>query len=283
MTPQTDTSHAPKRSNDVVGMTSARGTRITNPGGRYHRASLIEPSHSGYVHIAAQIDPPARPGPARPTRARNEALARLSRERSRLAQQHPDWSVDVFRAVGFPPLDSLPIPERYRTAAAFYDVILLIKTPTTAELPSLSEDAAYQAILDVFDQRARSVTITQARNARRIADVPSDQKLHLFNHFLAEDAGALDVWDYLAGWYQQEMRLKNSEVIAAIDPHSTPFAFINHASWNMTLARFISRQLSRPSFRTFVLANLRDNDIGSLPYLYRNVDGASRWITNKTG
>jgi hypothetical protein len=260
-----------------------RETRITNPGGRYHHASLIEPSHSGYVHIAAQIDPPARPGPARPTRARNEALAQLGRERGRLAHHHPDWRVDLFRAVGFPPLDSLPIPERYRSAAAFYDVIVLIKTTSTAELPTLSADAAYQAMLDILDQRARSVTITEARNARRIADVPSEQKLHLFNHFLAEDAGALDVWDYVAGWYQQEMRLTNSEVLAPIDPHSTPFAFINHASWNMALARFISRQLSRPSFRSFVLANLRDNEIGSLPYLYRRVDGASRWITNNSG
>jgi hypothetical protein len=260
-----------------------RETKITNPGERYHRASLIEPSHSGYVHIAAQIDPPARPGPARPTRARNAALAELGRERTRLAQQHPEWDIDLFRAVGFPPLDALPIPERYRSAAAFYDVIVLIKTTTTAELPSLAEDAAYQAMLDVLDRRADSVTITQAGNARRIAGVPSEQKLHLFNHFLAQDAGALDVWDYIAGWYQQEMRLTNSEVLAPIDPDSTPFALINHASWNMTLPRFISRQLSRPSFRSFVLANLRDNEIGSLPYLYRHVDGASRWMTNNSG
>jgi hypothetical protein len=260
-----------------------RETRITNPGGRYHRASLIEPSPSGYVHIAAQIDPPSRPGPARPTRERNEALALLSRERSRLVQQHRGWSVDLFRAVGFPPLDALPIPERHRNAAAFYDVIVLIKTSTTAELPSLSEDAAYQAMLDVLDRRARGVTITEARNARRIADVPPGGKLHLFNHFFAEHDSALDVWDYVAGWYQQEMRLTNSEVLAPIDPHSTPFAFINHASWNMALARFISRQLSRPSFRSFVLANLRDNEIGSLPFLYRHIDGASRWITNNSG
>src|SRR5262249_7188865 len=131
MTPQTDTPHAPNRSNDVAGITATPETRITNPGGRYHRASLIEPSPSGYVHIAAQIDPPTRPGPARPTRARSEALARLSREGARLAQHHPDWSVELFRAVGFPPLDSLPIPERYRGVAAFYDVILLIKTTAT--------------------------------------------------------------------------------------------------------------------------------------------------------
>jgi hypothetical protein len=91
---------------------------------------------------------------------------------------------------------------------------------------------------------------------------------------LAESAGALDLWDYVAGWYEQEMRLRNSEVLAPIDPHSTPFAFINHASWNMALPTFIPRQLSRRSFRTFVIANLRDSDIGSLPFLHRHHNGA---------
>jgi hypothetical protein len=271
MTARIDTSHTPNQSNDVVGMTTMPATKITNPGGRYHRASLIEPSHSGYVHVAAQIDPPSRPGPARPTRARNEALALLGLQRSRLAARHPDWSVDIFRAVGFPPLDALPIPERYRNVAAFYDVIVLIKTATMADLSSISDEEAYHEVLDVLGQRARGLTITEARNARRIADVPPDGKLHLFNHFFAEDGSALDVWDYMAGWYQQEMGLTNSEVLAPIEPDSTPFAFINHASWNIGLARFISRQLSRPSFRSFVLANLRDNEIGSLPYLYRHV------------
>jgi hypothetical protein len=50
-------------------------------------------------------------------------------------------------------------------------------------------------------------------------------------------------------------------------------AFINHASWNMSLPRFISRQLSRRTFRSFVIANLRGNEIGSLPYLYRHHNG----------
>jgi hypothetical protein len=249
--------------------------KITNPGERYHRASLIEPSPSGYVHIAAEIDPPSRPGPAGPTRARNDALAELSHAGSRLVEQHPRWKIELFRAVGFPPLDALPIPERYRSAAAFYDVIVLITTGNTAELRSLPEDPAYQAVLNLLEQRGGRVTITRARNARRIADVPPDEKLHLFNHFLADDGGALEVWDYLAGWYQQEMRLRNSEVLAPIDPDSTPFAFINHASWNMTLPRFISRQLARRSFRDFVLTNLRDNNIGSLPFLYRHHNGTS--------
>jgi hypothetical protein len=124
-------------------MTSIRDVKITNPGERYHRASLIEPSQSGYLHIAAQVDPPSRPGPARRTRTRSEALALLDRERARLADRHPGWAVELFRAVGFPPLDALP--ERYQSVAAFYDVIVLIKTGTTTELTSISEDAAYQA------------------------------------------------------------------------------------------------------------------------------------------
>jgi hypothetical protein len=70
------------------------------------------------------------------------------------------------------------------------------------------------------------------------------------------------------------MRLTNSEVLAPIDQPSTPFAFINHASWNMALPRFISRQLSRRSFRTSVIANLRDNDIGSLHFVFRHRNGA---------
>jgi hypothetical protein len=36
----------------------------------------------------------------------------------------------------------------------------------------------------------------------------------------------------------------------------------------------MSRQLSRRSFRSFVIANLRDNNIGSLPFLYRRCNTA---------
>jgi hypothetical protein len=38
-------------------MTSVREAKITNPGERYHRAFLIEPSPSRYVHVAVQVDP----------------------------------------------------------------------------------------------------------------------------------------------------------------------------------------------------------------------------------
>ena len=85
---------------------------------------------------------------------------------------------------------------------------------------------------------------------------------------------ALDVWDYVAGWYQLEMRLRNSEVLAPIDPSSTRSRSSTMRAGTWRFQRSISRQPSRLSFRTFVIANLRDNDIGSLPFLYRGHNGA---------
>jgi hypothetical protein len=78
-------------------------------------ASLVEPSHTGYLYIAAQVRPSTRPGPARLTRARNEAPL-LGREGSRLAARHPEWNVDLFRAAA--PVVAYPHARRPRQGAA---------------------------------------------------------------------------------------------------------------------------------------------------------------------
>jgi hypothetical protein len=244
---------------------------ILNPGDRYHRASLIEPSPAGYVHIATAVDAPARPGPSRLTARARELLALQGPVLQRLAANPDVHSLSVYRAIGFPPLAAFEVPERYNAAVARYNVEILIESTRVDALASFQDDPAYLELLSLLRARAIEPVITVGHNVRRIADVPANGRLHLFNHFLTDREDALEVWDYLAGWYQREMRLTNSEVIAPNDPETTPFAFINHASWNMSVARFIARQLSRRSFRSFVIANLRANDIWALPYLYRPV------------
>jgi hypothetical protein len=176
----------------------------------------------------------------------------------------------LFRAVAFPPFEATPVPPRHRASIGRYDVVALVTAASPRDLPVVERDPAYQGLLDVLNDRAERLVVTRAANARRIADVPPDDRLHLFNFFLAEDDGdgPLEVWRYLAGWYHQEMNMRDSEVLLPLDPDETPFAFVNHASWNIGLARFVSRQMSRGSFRGFVLANLAANDIGSLPFLY---------------
>jgi len=37
--------------------------RIVNPDPRYSTVSLVEPTGLGYLHLAAEVRPPARPGP----------------------------------------------------------------------------------------------------------------------------------------------------------------------------------------------------------------------------
>lgn len=59
--------------------------------------------------------------------------------------------------------------------------------------------------------------------------------------------------------------MKNSEVLYPAAPESSPFTFVNYASWNIGLARFVARQMPRSAFRGFVIGNLSASRIGALP------------------
>jgi hypothetical protein len=67
------------------------------------------------------------------------------------------------------------------------------------------------------------------------------------------------------------MGLTNSELIAPLAPRTTQFAFINHASWNLTLAQFTERMSRRRESQRFVLTNLHGIPFGALPVLYRPI------------
>lgn len=243
---------------------------IINPGGAIRPAPLVEPVASGYVLLTAVVEPQNRPGPALPSRSRNEALAELAGGAEALGDEHLGCTVQLFRAVAFPPFEATPVAERHRDHIGRYDVVALVTAPSPEDLPAVEAGAAYGKLVAGLRERSEKLIVTRARNARRIADVPAEDKLHLFNFFLTdEEPAGLDLWEYLAGWYHQEMNMRDSEVLQPINPDETPFAFVNHASWNVGLARFVSRQMSRSSFRDFVIANLAANRIGSLPFLYR--------------
>ena len=47
------------------------------------------------------------------------------------------------------------------------------------------------------------------------------------------------------------------------------YVFVNHARWDDSLPRFMVRQMAKPSFFTYMLANLRANRTGAMPVLYR--------------
>jgi hypothetical protein len=108
-----------------------------------------------------------------------------------------------------------------------------------------------------------------ARCVKRVGDVDKTrQGLFLFNYFVADDARvALQLWDYLAGWYAVETGLDNSTLLEPLG--QADYVFVNHARWDDSLPRFLLHQLTKPSFRTYMLANLQANRTGAMPILYR--------------
>lgn len=241
---------------------------IVNRSNRYAPARLIEPAPYGYIHIAAAIAPPAgrTPFPAR-SPARTALLRRLKAAARELEARPDVVKATVYRAVVIPPAPAgatsgarRPIP---------HDVVVLIETSGPETIAEVRASEPYRRLADDVAATAAEMRVTEATCARRIADVDKTrQGLFLFNYFGADDVPtALDLWDHLAGWYVKETRLDNSTVLRPTG--DADFAFVNHARWDVGLPRFAARQFGTPSFRTYVLANLRANDVTATPVLFR--------------
>ena len=78
---------------------------------------------------------------------------------------------------------------------------------------------------------------------------------------------ALQLWDSLAGWYAAETGLDNSTLLEPIG--EADYVFVDHARRDASLPRLMLRQLTKPSFRTWVLANLQANQTIAMPILHR--------------
>ena len=78
--------------------------KIVNPDPKYPRASLIEPSTSGYIHLAAEVSPRSGPLPVVARRSEKaELLGRLVELASRLERLDAVERTAVFEAVAIPP------------------------------------------------------------------------------------------------------------------------------------------------------------------------------------
>jgi hypothetical protein len=79
----------------------------------------------------------------------------------------------------------------------------------------------------------------------------------------------LDLFDYLAGWFEVETGLDNSTLLVPVEGEQSDYTAINHARWDARLPRLAWEQLAKKSFRTYVLANLKANHVSAMPVLYR--------------
>ena len=247
--------------------------QIVNPDPRYTPAPLREPSLSGYIHLAAEVRPPSRPGPLFRARERSALLEELDVLARRLEGVDCVERVTVYEALAMPPFGRFPYVRDRAAQIRFprFDVVVLVETTSPAVLRGVQGTAQYRELLDALRAHARRLHVVAARNAKRIADVDRSRPgLFLFNYFVADDRElALQLWDHLASWYEAETGLDNSTLLVPVEGEQSDYVAINHARWDESLPRVLARQLLKKTFRTFVQANLEANRVGAMPVLYR--------------
>jgi hypothetical protein len=251
--------------------TASTHLRILNPDPRYGRVRLIGPTTLGYIQLAAEVESrlPFLP------RGRNKTafLARLKQLASQLEQVPDVVRVTVFDAVAVPPFERLPgVRERVGSIrVARFDIAVLVETRSPALALEVQHTPAYEALDHTLRTAARQVHALVGRNAKRVGDVDTTRPgTFLFNYFVASDpALALDLWDYLAGWYAVETGLDNSTLLVPAEGVASDYVMINHARWDAHPLWIFVNQLIRPTFRRFVLANLAANQVIAMPVLYR--------------
>lgn len=241
--------------------------RIVNAKPRYRPVPLVDPPGLGYLHIAAAVDPPSGPPFVRKSERREQLLSRLKLLAGRLTGAPSVVRATVYRGRVVPP----PSGYARRRAAhvARYDVAVLVEATSPAMLEEVRGTESYREMIGQVRAIARDMHVMDAACAKCIGDVDKSRPgLFLFNYFVAENRDvALELWEYLADWYRIETGLDNSTLLTPIGP--ADYVFVNHARWGYSLPRFMFHQFTKPSFFSYVGANLRANQVGAMPILYR--------------
>jgi hypothetical protein len=243
--------------------------RIVNPHQEYAPPPFQEAPDTGYLHLAGSVGQTLGRTPFPRGGSRKSALlGRLKLLAGQLAGLPAVRRATVFRAALMPP----PPPEAARPAR--YDVVVLVEAESVDALGEVRAAEPYERMFDEVSEAVKDggdVHEMRARSLRSLGDVDeSRQGLFLFNYFAAQDPDvALAVWEHLAGWYVAETGLDNSTLLQPTGPDD--FVFVNHARWDDGLLRFAAKQFSKPTFRSYVLANLRANATTAMPILYHKV------------
>lgn len=245
---------------------------LVNPDPRYAKVHLVEPAPLGYLLLAADVQAAHRPGPVlRRSPDKHQLLGVLKWQAKKLAEVDAVERATVYDAMAFIPPGGYVKDRPVALPRAWFDVAILVETVSPGAADEVRAAPSYQELAETLTGQARRVYQVAARNLRRVGDVDKTRPgLFMFNYFVGDDPGlAVELWDYLAGWYEAETGLDNSTLLAPLEGEKTDYVMINHARWDGSLPLFMARQLPKKSFRSYMLANLTAHHVASMPVLYR--------------
>jgi hypothetical protein len=239
---------------------------LIGPAEKFPRATLIEPPSAGYIHLAAAVEPPGRAPFTRTSEDKTRTLQQLKALAADLGNRDDVDRATVYDAVVVPP--AAGYARRHGVHHARYDVVVLIETTTPETIGPVQESEQYRVLHDALLAASTDLHVMGARCTKSLGDVDKSRPgLFLFNYFVAEDTEiALELWEHLAGWYTKQTGLDNSTLLQPID--KSDYVFVNHARWDYGVPRLLLHQLTKPSFRSYVLTNLLVNRTGAMPLLY---------------
>lgn len=243
---------------------------IVNRHLKFQKVSLQAPSKSFYLHIAAEIDHSPLPV-FLTTSARKKKLIRLAKNWcARLKHDKNIISAVVFKARVIPPGHGKVFDKtRNEVQEVKFDFSILIEANSPYIIDLILKSKGYREIQKVIMEISKSSHIARARNIKHIGPVDhSRQGVFLFNYFIADNvAQNLAVWEYTAGWFQQETGLDNSTVLLSEEGAQSKYSIINHCRWNK-LAHILPSLIFKKSFHRYVLDNFFANKVAANPILY---------------
>lgn len=234
----------------------------------YGKVDLIDPVPSGFIQVAAEVErrPPFLPASG----AKRALLADCTRLCRDLAARDGVIGAVTFRSALVPPGRGAFLARHPDVHVAGFDVAVLIETSSIERARELRHDGAFGALESRIRASATYTHVVTATNVKRIGPVDhSRDGLFLFNYFFAADtARNLAVWEYTAGWFQQETGLDNSTVLLPDAGEASQYNIINHCRWD-GLDDILPSLIFKRSFRDYVLANFEANEVAAMPVLYR--------------
>lgn len=242
---------------------------IVNQHLKFSRVSLKKPLSSGFILISAEVD--------KKTSFWGESTAKKSllqeiKTQSNLLRKSPDvLNITPFKATLFPPgRDGGYLKKLGKKIHDRFDVVLLIELDSIESIENLREHPAYQSILAAFDRLSSYHFIYHAENTRRIDTVNHERNgVFLFNYFVAQEKDQnLGIWEYTAGWFQDQTKLDNSTLFSSVDNEPQDFSVINHCRWD-GFVNILPSLIFNKTFKTYVLDNFEANNVAANPILYK--------------
>lgn len=241
---------------------------IAYPSDKYSTVTLIEPTTSGYIHIAAEVD---SRHPMLPASRKKRALLKTCKQMcKRLAKREDVESAVVFKALIIPPGQGEYLKQRPEVHVAKFDVSILIETVSPEAAEQLRNTKAFQALEQEVHEASTYTHIITASNIRQMGPVDHERDgVFLFNYFYADKVEQnLAVWNYTAGWFEQETQLNNSTLLLPNPDEKSDYTIVNHCRWNR-LTDILPSILFKQTFRSYVLGNFEANQTAPIPILYR--------------